>query len=125
MGIFHQRFHLFCIRHDAGGRDGVTEEICVRGAEGGLCRGKLEVVLSHTQEEALHVRDLKGGVGIEDNHVVEVSSDAVESLDDLVDDLDEPPWSSADPLRHHQPLEEAHGCAESSERCVVLCTVIW
>ena len=59
------------------------------------------------QEEILPVCDVKGGVGIEDDHVVEVSSDAVEALDDLVDDLDEPSRSSAAPLWHHQPLEEA------------------
>ena len=37
------------------------------------------------------ISDVKGGVGIEDDHVVEVGSDAVEAFDDLVDDLDEPP----------------------------------
>ena len=59
---------------------------------------------------------MEGGVVIEDDHVVEVSSDAVKALDDLVDDLDESPWGSAAPLWHHQLLEEARECAESSER---------
>ena len=63
---------------------------------------------------------MEGGVVIEDDHVVEVSSDAVKALDDLVDDLDESPWSSAAPLWHHQLLEEARGCAESRERNRVL-----
>ena len=58
--------------------------------------------------------------GIEDDQVFEVSSDAVETVDDLVDDLDEPPWGSTSPLWHHQPLEEARECAESSERYRVL-----
>ena len=47
------------------------------------------------QEELLHISDVKGGVGVKDDDVVEVSSDAVEALGDLVDDLDEPAWNSA------------------------------
>ena len=31
---FRQRVHLLRIRHDAGGRDGVTKEILIRGADG-------------------------------------------------------------------------------------------
>ena len=77
-------------------------------------------MVSQTQEEVLHVSDVKGGVGVEDDHVVEVSSDAVEAFDGLVDDLEEPPWSGDASLLHHQPLEEAHGCKESSERYRVL-----
>ena len=42
-------------------------------------------MLSQTQEEVLDVSDVKGGVGIEDDHVAEVRSDAVEAFDDLVD----------------------------------------
>ena len=63
---------------------------------------------------------MEGGVVIEDDHVVEVSSDAVKALDDLVDDLDESPWSSVASLWHHQSLEEVRGCAESSERYRIL-----
>ena len=70
-------------------------------------------MLSQAQEDLLHISDVKGGVGIEDDDVVEVGSDAVEALDELVDDLDEPPRRSAASLWHNQPLEESHGCAES------------
>ena len=59
--------------------------------------------------------DVKRGVGVEDDDVVEVGS-AVESFDNLADDLDEPPWSSAASLRHNQPHEMTLGCAESSVR---------
>ena len=111
---FHQCFHVLCVRHDAGGRNGVTKEIRIRGADGSLLRGKLEVVLSQAQEELLHVIDVEGGVGVEDDDVVEVGSDVVETIHDLVDDLDEPSLSSADSLRHYQSLEETRGCAESS-----------
>ena len=80
------------------------------------------------QEELLHISDVKGGVGVKDDDVVEVSSDAVEALGDLVDDLDEPAWNSAASLWHSQPPEEARGCAESSERyrilMLALCDVI-
>ena len=54
------------------------------------------------------------------------ASDAVEALDDLVNDLDEPPWSSAASLWQTQTLEETRGCAESCEmyRVFVYCFLI-
>ena len=77
-------------------------------------------MISQAQEEPLHVSDVKGGVGAEDDDVIEEGSNAVEALDDLVDDLDKSPWSSAASLWHYQPLEETRGCAESSERYRVM-----
>ena len=68
----------------------------------------------------LHISDMKGGVDVEDNDVVELGNDAVEAFDNFVDDLDEPPWTSAASLCHNQPLEDKRGCAESSERYRVL-----
>ena len=73
-------------------------------------------MLSQAQEEFLHVSDVKGGVGVEDDDAINVGSNAVEALDDLVDDLDEPPWSRAASLWHYQPLEETRGCAEGIKR---------
>ena len=58
-------------------------------------------MLAQAQEELLHVSDVKGGVGVEDDDVIEVGSDVVEALDDPVDDLDEPPWISAASLWHY------------------------
>ena len=49
-------------------------------------------MLSHAQEELLHISSVKGGVDVEDDDVIEVGSP---TPDDLVDDLDELPWSSA------------------------------
>ena len=77
-------------------------------------------MLSQAQEELLHISDVKGRVGLKDDDVVEVGSDTVEALDDLVDDLDETPWRNAASLWRNQPLEEARGRAESSERYRVL-----
>ena len=77
-------------------------------------------MLSQAQEELLHVNDVKGGVGVEDDDVFQVGSNAVEALDDLDDDLDEQPWSSDTFLRHYQPLEETRGSGGSSERYRVL-----
>ena len=48
-------------------------------------------MLAQAQEELLHVGDVRGGVGVEDDHIVEVGSDAVGALADLVDGLDELP----------------------------------
>ena len=36
-------------------------------------------MLSRAQEESLHISDVKGEVGVEDDHVFEVGSDAVEA----------------------------------------------
>ena len=77
-------------------------------------------MLSQAQEELLHVSDVKGGVSVEDDDVTEVGSKAVEALDDLVDDLDEPPWSSAASLRHYQPLEETRGVKKTVRGIVSL-----
>ena len=60
----------------------------------------LEVVISQAQEELTHICDVNGGVGVNDDDVVVVGSDAVEALDDLVEDL------------HEQTRE----CAEINER---------
>ena len=50
---------------------------------------------SQAQEKILHFSDVKVGIGVEDDGVVDVGSDTVEACDDLVDDLDEPLSSSA------------------------------
>ena len=76
-------------------------------------------MFSQSQNQFLHIGDVKGGVGVEEDDVVEVGSDAVEDVDDLVDNLNEPPWSSAASLRHKQPLKEVRGCTASTERCRV------
>ena len=39
-------------------------------------------MLSHSQEELPHIGDVKGGIGVEDDHVVEVGSDTIEVVDD-------------------------------------------
>ena len=54
-------------------------------------------MLSQAQQERLHVSDVKGGVGVEDDDVIEVDSDVIGDLDD---DLYEPSWSSAASLWH-------------------------
>ena len=81
-------------------------------------------MLSQAQKKILHIGDVKEGVDGEDDGIVEVGSDGVDDfadlVDDLVDDLDEPPWSSAVSLWHNQPHEETRGCAESGERYRVL-----
>ena len=59
------------------------------------------------------------GIGVEADDVIKVGNDAVDAVDDLVDDFDEQPWSSTASLRHNHPLEEARGCAENSERGIV------
>ena len=76
------------------------------------------------QEELLHISDVKGGVGIEDDDVVEVSSDAVEALGDLDNGLVEPPWSSVTSLWHNQSPKETRGCIQNSEAIVSICTGI-
>ena len=68
--------------------------------------------------------DVKGGAGVENDDVVEVGSDAVEGFDDLVDDFDEPPWSSAASLWHASHSKRRVGVQEAVRNIVFLCTVI-
>ncbi|MEP5732609.1 MAG: hypothetical protein ABJL67_24930 [Sulfitobacter sp.] len=98
----------------------MTEKLRSRNADGSLYRGQVEVVLSQSQEQFLHVGDVEGEMDVEDDGVVDVGGNAVQALDDLVDDFDDLPWSSAASLTHNQHLEKARECTESSERDRVL-----
>ena len=51
---------------------------------------------------------------------VEVGSDAIEALDDLVDDLDELAGRGTATLGHDEPFEESGGGAKSCGGCSVL-----
>ena len=107
--------NLVGVRANAGGGDGVSQEIGVGGAELGLGGGKFEVVLSKAFEEGSDVGNVSGGVRIENDDVVQVGGDAFEVLDDLVDDFNEPARRGVATLRHDEPLEEAGGGAERGE----------
>ena len=63
---------------------------------------------------------MKRGVGVEDDDVVDVGNDAAEAFDNVVDDLDEPPWSSAASLWHKRRM----GVQKAGRGIVSLCTVI-
>ena len=54
-------------------------------------------------------------VGVENDDVVKVGADASEVFDDLVDNLDEPPWRGTAALRHDEAFEKPIGCAERGE----------
>ena len=43
-------------------------------------------MLSQAQKKIFDISDVKGGVGVEKDAVVEVGSDAVDAFDNLVDD---------------------------------------
>ena len=68
-----------------------------------------EIVLSKLPKALLYVGDVGGEIGVGDDNFVEVGSDAVEAVDDLVDDFHEPPSRRAASLRHNQPLEKVRG----------------
>ena len=54
-------------------------------------------------------------VGVEDDHIVEVGRHLFQALDNLVDNLDEPPGRSAAALGHGYPRIEARGGAKRRE----------
>ena len=76
-GHFHRRFHILCVRPDAGGRGTVMEEIRFRGTDGSLRKRKLETVFSHAQEQLFLIGDVKRGIGFEDDDVAEEGTETV------------------------------------------------
>ena len=66
-------------------------------------------------EQRADVSDVSRGVGVEDDDVVEVGGDAIQVLDDFVDDLDEPPGRGVAASRHEEAPEESRGGEEGGE----------
>ena len=88
---FDQGDNFVPARPHAGGRNGVAQKNSTRGHEAGLRGRELEVVLAQALEERTHGLDVSRRVGVEDDHIVEVSLHLFQALYDLVDNLDEPP----------------------------------
>lgn len=70
--------------------DGVSQEIGVGDVKVGLGGGMFEVVLSEVFEEDQDVVDVKSGVEIDHDDVIEVGGIPFKVIDDLVDDLSTP-----------------------------------
>ena len=86
------------------------------GANFGLGGRKFEVVLTEATKKSSDVGDVVGGVGVEDDDVVEVRGDAFRAFDDLVNNLKEPTGGGTAALRHHKPLEELVWRAKRRQR---------
>ena len=82
---------LFRVRTHSGGRNGVAQKIGIRGPQVGLRGGELKVMLAQALEKRPLCLDTSRRVGVEDDHIVEVSLHLFQALCNLVDDLDEPP----------------------------------
>ena len=65
------------------------------------------MVFTEATKKGSDVGDVVGGVGVEDDDVVEVRGDAFQAFGDLVNDLNEPIGGGTAALRHHKPLEES------------------
>lgn len=86
--------------------DCVAEKAGFGRAQADLGRGMLEVVYAKTLEKCSNGADVVGGVGVKDDHVVEVRDHVLYTADDLVDDLDEPPSHAFAASWHAEPLEQ-------------------
>ena len=62
-------------------------------------------------------------VGVEDDHIVEVGRHLFQALDNVVDNLDDPPGRSAAALGHGEPLIEAVEMQNAVGGTVSLCAV--
>ena len=81
-------------------------------------------MLSQAQEELLNLSDVKGGVGVEDDDVVEVGSDAGEAVMSSLITLTNHPRAALLPcsIASHSKRRVA---VQKAVRCIVsLCTVI-
>ena len=110
---------LVGVRDVAASGDGVPQEVGGSGANFGLGERKFEVVLAEATK-GLHVGDVVGGVGVEDDDVVEVRDDAFKAFDDLVNDHNKPTEGGTGALRHHKPLEEPVWRAKRRQRDGIL-----
>ena len=77
-------------------------------------------MLSKAFEEGANVGDVGRGFGVVNYDVVEVGCYAVEVLDGLVEDLDEPAGRGTTTLRHDELFEESGGAAKGGEGYSVL-----
>ena len=81
-------------------------------------------MLAQAQEKFLHNSDVKGAVGVEDDDVVEVCSDAVEAFGDLVEDMTNHSGTSLLPCGITSNSKRDVG-VQKALRCIVsLCTAI-
>lgn len=72
-------------------------------------------MLAKATEEGVDVDDVGCRIRIENDAIIQVSSNAVENFDNLSDNFYEPSRSSAIFLLHDEPLVELGSCAESGE----------
>ena len=68
----------------------MPQEVGGSGANFGPGGRKFEVVITEATKKGSGFGDVVGGVGVEDDDVVEVRGDAFQPFDDLVNDLTEP-----------------------------------
>lgn len=72
-------------------------------------------MLTQALKTFAHGSNVSGRIRIQDNyHIVQVERSILKVLNDLVDDLTEPPWSCGTPSRHHEPFEKSGGRDERS-----------
>ena len=90
------------------------------GANFGPGARKFEVGLTEATKKGSDVDDVVGGVGVEDDDVVEARGDAFQAFDDLVNVLNEPTEGGTAALRHHKPLEEPVRRAKRRQRDGIL-----
>ena len=77
-------------------------------------------MLSKAFEEGANVGDVGRGIWVVNYDVIKVGCCAVEVLDNLVDNLDEPAGHGIAILRHDEPFEELGGGAKGGEGYSVL-----
>ena len=77
---------------------------------------EIEVTLAQVLEERTRCLDVSRRVGAEDDHIFQVGRYLSLALDNLFDNLDEPPGRSTAALGHDVPFIEARGSAKRSER---------
>ena len=98
----------------------MPQEVGGCGANFGLGGRKFEVVLTEATKKGSDVGDVVGGVGVEDDDVVEVRGDGFQAFDYLVNNLNEPTGGGTAALRHHKPLEEPVWRAKRRQRDGIL-----
>ena len=103
----------------------MPQEVGGSGANFGLRERKFEVVLAEATM-GLHVGDVVGGVGVEDDGVVEVRDDAFQAFDDLVSmTITNQPGGVLLPYGITSHLQSRSGVQKAVKGMVSLSMVIW
>ena len=81
-------------------RSAVAQKVRIRATQTSRRGGELEVMLAYLLDKGIYCLDVSFRIGFEHDHTLEVGRHLVQTLDNLVDRLDEPAGRNTATLGH-------------------------